>query len=734
MTSIQTPRPPAPASRPGAPTPPGAAPGVVSVDPIQLAKKHKWLLIASVIAGVVFGVAAYYALLRLYPVYSAEVIWECFPQDTKLVDLAPEGGSRDELEKFMATQAQIMMSSSIIDKAVVHPDLERNASEWRRGHMARGNFDQASAARELEKRLGAGVMGDTQLVRLSFWAHDPKNAAAIANVVADSYLRDRRARVESEQLERRELLSRNITAIDTDIESLQTKRKNLMGEFGVDSLNEQLNKSQAMLNILTAKLIETRGDIEAYSSQLRRLTDQLKSPTGIVYDDAMRMAADRDPIVERIRNEIALFEGELMAMKARGIGENHLDYRSLESRRRGKEESRKEEYEKALRRQFDSTVEQLRSAVAALEAQSADVLKKREEEERRSTELANARAAIDDIKEEITAKSQQKAELGRDLNNLQALKDLDTAYRIRKFQDAKSPRTVTFPRLFIMIPLGVLLVTGLVVGLLVLVELVDQRVKGASDIAMISRTKVLGVIPHAAEDPAAPARVETVFRDQPGGVLAESFRQARGAVAKVLAQKEHKSLLVVSGLPGSGASTVVVNLAYALAAAEHRVLVIDANFRRPTISKTLGLQDAPGLADVLANAQALSTTVQGTDNPNVAVLAAGSASNRKIERLATPAMSNLLREAGQVYDTILIDAAPAVIAGDAVALANRCDASILVVKAFAEKRGMVARLRNELGECRAEFLGVLVNGVRASAGGYLRGNIRATHEYQNGNA
>ncbi|MCX5688960.1 MAG: hypothetical protein NTV94_04100, partial [Planctomycetota bacterium] len=72
---------------------------------------------------------------------------------------------------------------------------------------------------------------------------------------------------------------------------------------------------------------------------------------------------------------------------------------------------------------------------------------------------------------------------------------------------------------------------------------------------------------------------------------------------------------------------------------------------------------------------------------------------------------------------------PAVVAGDGLALAQRVDATVMVVRAMSDKRGMVARIRNELGEARAEFLGVVVNGVRSSAGGYMKGNIRAAAEY-----
>ena len=70
------------------------------------------------------------------------------------------------------------------------------------------------------------------------------------------------------------------------------------------------------------------------------------------------------------------------------------------------------------------------------------------------------------------------------------------------------------------------------------------------------------------------------------------------------------------------------------------------------------------------------------------------------------------------------------VAGDGLALANKVDATIMVLRAMSEKRGLVARIRDQLTDSRSEFLGVVVNAVRASAGGYMRQNIKAAYEYQ----
>ncbi|MBL4698168.1 MAG: hypothetical protein JKX70_04975, partial [Phycisphaerales bacterium] len=121
--------------------------------------------------------------------------------------------------------------------------------------------------------------------------------------------------------------------------------------------------------------------------------------------------------------------------------------------------------------------------------------------------------------------------------------------------------------------------------------------------------------------------------------------------------------------------------------------------------------------------------IQKTTSKGPDVLAAGSRTKRVIERLGTQEMGKVLAEASALYDIVILDVAPAIVAGDANTLASQVDATMLVVRAMSEKRGQVARLKNELGDCRAELLGILVNGVRSSAGGYMRKNIRTSHQY-----
>jgi len=317
----------------------------------------------------------------------------------------------------------------------------------------------------------------------------------------------------------------------------------------------------------------------------------------------------------------------------------------------------------------------------------------------------------------------------KSLSDLQAAAGLTSAQRVEVKVAATVPDLPTFPVLFVIVPAGMLIVVGLTVGVIVLFEMLDQRIQSASDIRMIPRTRSLGMLLDACEDPSAPKTISTAFADAPDSVFAEHIRQLRTNVSASIHRAGHHSLVVVGAMPQSGATSVITNLAQSLVANGTKTLIIDANIRRPGIHTALGLKAGPGLSDVLAGESSLESCVIKV-NDGLSVLQVGSSKNRMAEQLSSQKMKQLLQQTKENYDLVLIDVAPAIVAGDAVILSNMADASMLVVRAMSEKRGQVARMSREFNESSAEFLGVLVNAVRSAAGGYMRKNIRTSFNYR----
>ena len=354
----------------------------------------------------------------------------------------------------------------------------------------------------------------------------------------------------------------------------------------------------------------------------------------------------------------------------------------------------------------------------------------RDELSEKQQAAARALVQVKDLDDRIANTQRMISTFKEQLGTATMLAELPTTNRVVVASDEKVPREVSFPRLTVILPATMLGIVGLVSALILAIELMDSRVKGPADIALMPRTRLLGWIPDASEDPAGSGAIETTFRDRPRGVIAENYRQLRSVMAKRMLQAGHKSLVVIGGMPGSGSTSVLCNIALSWAAADKKVAIVDANFRRPGAHRVFALREGPGLADVLSGAP-LEEAIQHTGDSRLDLISAGSREKRVFEMFSSERFSQLLAELKARYDLVLIDVAPALVASDSLSIANRCDASCLVVRALGEKRGLVGRLRNDLNDARSEFLGVVVNAVKPSAGGYIRGNMRATHEYQN---
>lgn len=737
MTTIPTTRPTIPgapqAARPSAPGAHSPASVLPTIDPLKLLKKHKWTLLATALIGAVLGTIVHFVLLFTFPIYTAFVVYECTPVTSQPADLTPSGDFKNEIEKFMATQVQIMQSDGIVAATLQDPDLKNWAPKWYEAHTSHGALDPDWAARALKRGIGAGVMGDSSLIRLSFWGTDPDEATGIVRILSRTYIKFRQRASSLAFSDKQDLLQQQVTQTQDAIAKLQARRTSLMQEQGADSLESQSSSILANIRDMQEKLNDTRVNREALVSRRDSMEAELRNGQTLTYSGDIRQRVEEDPNYMHIKDDVNKMDADLSAARMR-LGPDHPDIRRRETMLDGLRRNQNEVKERLLRQYFDAQLDTIRNGISSLGASEADLLKKLEDARAKAAELNRMVATVHDIDDQIKQLNTSMTKFSDDLKTVNVMTASGSQTRVAAIQDAQPPKTVTFPKIYIMIPMGILLALGLVGGVIVFLEVIDTRVKGASDVAMIPRTRILGLVPHAAEDPDNPEKVETVFRDRPAGVVAEAYRQIRGTLLKKMKHDGLKTLLVMSGMPGSGSTTVACNLAFAMASADLKVLLIDANFRRPAVHRVLGLAETPGLADVLAGSTTLNDAAKQTENPRVHVLPAGTPSQRIVERLSTEPMGELLRQAGAGYDVVLIDVAPAQIAGDAIGLANRCDATMLVVRAFAEKRGMVARLRNELGETRGEFLGVVINAVRSLAGGYLKGNILAAHKYQNGKA
>ena len=291
---------------------------------------------------------------------------------------------------------------------------------------------------------------------------------------------------------------------------------------------------------------------------------------------------------------------------------------------------------------------------------------------------------------------------------------------------ARIPTSPSSPKILRNTLAGALL--GLLLGLaLVLwVERTDQRLRDPGELEEIFALPLLGAVPESA----ALARVRgggsTVIPPRE----AEAFQLIRGHLRYFNVDRKLRTLLVVSASPGAGKTTIAVNLALAAAEAGSRVLLVDADLRRPRVAAQLRLPVSPGLVDVLIDAASVDQATHAVElasarefntRPLSVLVSGATAPPNPTELLESQMMGTLLDEAASVYDLVIIDSSPLLAVPDALALLPRIDGVIIVARMGQERRDEARRLRQVLEGAHSPSLGVVANALasrRATAYGY----------------
>jgi capsular exopolysaccharide synthesis family protein len=213
--------------------------------------------------------------------------------------------------------------------------------------------------------------------------------------------------------------------------------------------------------------------------------------------------------------------------------------------------------------------------------------------------------------------------------------------------------------------------------------------------------------------------VELVTQVRPQSQMAESYRALRTSLLLSNLGSPPKVIIVTSALPQEGKTTTSINTAVVLAQKGVRVLLIDADLRRPSIHKTLGMGPHSGLSNVLTGSTTLEQAISRTSIlPNLFVLPAGTPPPNPAELLASSNMRDVLNQLREQYDHIVIDTPPSLSVTDAVVLSPRADAVVLVIRSGQTTKQALRRSRDILTQVNAKVVGVLLNAVDLSSPDY----------------
>jgi capsular exopolysaccharide synthesis family protein len=244
----------------------------------------------------------------------------------------------------------------------------------------------------------------------------------------------------------------------------------------------------------------------------------------------------------------------------------------------------------------------------------------------------------------------------------------------------------------------------------------DQRLRSADEIKQVLNLPVLGVVPHILAT--SPSERGMQLHLDPMSDVAESYRTVRTAVYFGVPAGRAKTLLITSPAPGEGKTTLTSNLAIAMAQAGNRILLLDADFRKPTQHKIFSADKSVGLSSVLAEEVALDQAIHPTGVPGLDLLPCGPIPANPSEILNSQMFADLLQELSRRYDHVLLDSPPVVPVTDARILAASADATVIALRAEQSTRKTALYARDVLRSVGANILGVVVNDVPRRRGVY----------------
>ena len=309
-------------------------------------------------------------------------------------------------------------------------------------------------------------------------------------------------------------------------------------------------------------------------------------------------------------------------------------------------------------------------------------------------------------------------------------------FSIELLSQPRPPLSPSWPKLPLSLVVGLVLggLLGMVTG--VIAEFADSTFRDAKD---LERSVGASILTHVGTfdlkrlreqvDPQSRMSPALCAFHSPRGPESEAYRSARTNLLLANKRQQHQLFMVTSPAPGDGKSTTISNLAISLAQAGKRVLLIDADLRRPTIYNLFGCPDQAGVVDVLTGTRRLSEAIVKSEQNNLSLLTHGTRTGAPSEMFESMEFNRMLEHLRHHFDIIFIDAPPVLAVTDPSIIATLVDATLLTVQVSKNNRRPVMRAIEILNQVDAQMVGVVVNNSDMKTKGYGYSDHRYGYGY-----
>src|SRR6266498_1762190 len=704
-------------------------------DYLRVLIKRIWVVLW--ILAVIFG-ATLIASLRATPIYDAFGSIKIDKPDPMLTSIRDGNNSMDYYDPTdLETEVRVLRSDLLSLQVISQLNLDRMPEFGGHGRQSPSALELTTDALQPDSERANALLGafkgnlrvllepNTRIIDIHFRSPNKELAARVVNAVANTYIEQNfKTRFES-TMQASDWLSRQLVDLQMKVETSQEKLVKYQKEHQILGTDDKQNITTAKLDELNKELT-TAESMRMEKESLYRLAESGDAESAASVAAGLGQSEGKASIAtSQLLDKLQAQKADLRVQAAQLNTQFGPAYPKI-----AQLNNQLQEIDVQIQNEVKKVTARLRGDYLAALQRETMLRSALEEQKHQENKLNESAIEYSFLKRDF--------ETNRTLYEglLQKLKEAGVtaglrSNNIRQVDIARTPNSPAEPN----IPrnLGFAFVLGLTsgIGLAFLLEGTDNTVRTPEQAQAISGLPSLGMIPLGAKSSSesnskrglivagGKEPVELVTQSRPQSQMAESYRALRTSLLLTSVGAPPKTILITSALPREGKTTTSINTAVVLAQKGTRVLLIDADLRRPSIHKTLGLGPRIGLSNVLTGGATLQqATIRSSVLPNLYILPAGTPPPNPAELMASSQMFDLLAELREQYDHVIVDTPPTLSVTDAVVLSTRADAVVLVIRSSQTTKPALRRARDILSQVNARVAGVLLNAVDLNSADY----------------
>ncbi len=701
--------------------------------------------------GLIFGtvtfltVLAVIVLFQITPLYTSKTFVLIEPRESKIVDLeAVLSGLGGDTETIQS-EIEVIRSRQLVGKMIERLKLGRlpefNATLRPKGIIAEylipGEWlsavlgDEVLSEEDLRARervkvvdtvvaqLGVSIKGRSRVIVIGFTSENPKLAAQAANSLADLYIVEQlEAKFEATQRATKWLSDRvselraKVKASERAVEAFRKKSGLLAGQSGTLT-------SQQVSELNTQLILARTAGAEA-DARLRQVRELVSSTGG---GETTAEVLD-SLLIQRLREQEAVVERKAAELSEE-YGRRHPKIINVRAEA--------QDIRTRIRTEVKKIVKGLENEVGIARARETSLRNSLEKLKGRLARSNRAEVQLRSLEREATAgRALLETFLAR-FKETKAQEDINIQQAdARVISLAETPVEPSFPKKRLIVALVFVGSTFLGVLLAFVVEQLDKGFRSGEQIEKAIGVPVLGLVPLLRELSKTMTYPETYILDRPVSAFGESMRTLHTSLHVSDSDNPPKKILITSALPKEGKTSIALSLTRLLAVAGHKVIAVDTDFRRPSVSERIGLQAEPGVVDLLSGEMTFEDVVQEDEASGARVIAAGKFSQDPPDLLGSIRMRRLLDELAQKFDYVILDSPPVLAVSDSRILSREVDVTVFVVRWADTRREVVVEGLKQILSSGGKLAGILLAQVDAKKhsqygygdSGYYYGRIK----------